>query len=200
MVLLPFGERVLFDLPAVSSSPGHTPTHEARSFCDSKAAASAPTSAIISVADSTPKPATSSTLATVSLLLRPPSRPPQPLFRIRYNAQNQSLCPQPCDHPFAVCEIVLSAARPAVGFGLAQVQLAGHLASPVPLLPRRLPIQLQRSPYRLPILRGRFHYYFLYLLLQQPLRQHLQLLGTGAELAPLKLIFPLSLHVSHHYR
>src|SRR5258707_10605727 len=61
MVLLPFGERVLFDLPAVSSSPGHTPTHEARSFCDSKALASAPTSAIIWVADSTPKPGTSAT-------------------------------------------------------------------------------------------------------------------------------------------
>src|ERR1035437_11064062 len=47
MVLLPFGERVLLDSPALSSLPGHVPTHEDRAFSDSKAAASGPTSAII---------------------------------------------------------------------------------------------------------------------------------------------------------
>src|ERR1019366_2797606 len=39
---LPFGDRVLCDSPALSSSPGHTPTHDARAFSDRKAAASGP--------------------------------------------------------------------------------------------------------------------------------------------------------------
>ena len=47
---LPFGERVLGDSPALSSSPGHTLTYEDGAFSDWKAAASAPTSAILWIA------------------------------------------------------------------------------------------------------------------------------------------------------
>jgi len=68
------------------------------------------------------------------------------------------------------------------------MQCAGHLGRPVPLLARRLPVPLQRAPYRLPVLRGRFHNHFLDLLLDQPLGQQVQWIGGGAELAPLKLV------------
>src|SRR5437016_12570475 len=61
MLRLPFGERVLWDSPALSSSPGHTPIHEDKAFSESKLVASAPTSAIIWIAESTPKPGTSAT-------------------------------------------------------------------------------------------------------------------------------------------
>src|ERR1017187_96871 len=47
---LPFGERVLGSSPVLPSSPGHPPTHEDRAFSDWKAAASAPTSAILWIA------------------------------------------------------------------------------------------------------------------------------------------------------
>jgi hypothetical protein len=49
----PFGERVLWDSPALSSFPGHTPTHEDRAFSDRNCAALGPTSAIICSAEST---------------------------------------------------------------------------------------------------------------------------------------------------
>src|SRR5664280_3492495 len=134
------------------------------------------------------------------LVLAPRHCSPEPLFRIWHEAQYQFLRHQPLDHPFAVAEIILPPARPAVGFGLAQMQCAGHLGRPVPLLARRLPVPLQRPPYRLPVLRGRFHHYFLDLLLDQPLGQQMQLIGGGAELAPLKLILVFPSDVSYHYR
>src|ERR1017187_6125861 len=48
------------------------------------------------------------------LVLAPRHRPPEPLFGIRHKAQNQLLRHQPFDHPFAVGEIVLPPARPAI--------------------------------------------------------------------------------------
>src|ERR1019366_4617333 len=77
---------------------------------------------------------------------------------------------------------------------------AAHLAGPLPLLALRLPVLLQRSPNRLPVLRGRFHDYFFDLLLVQPLGQHMQFTGGSAELAPLKPILTFPGDVGHHDR
>ena len=139
-------------------------------------------------------------LVAGQLVLAPRHRSPEPLFRIRHEAQNQFLRHQPLDHPFAVGEVVLPPLRPAVGFGLAQVQCAGHLGRPVTLLPRRFPVPLQRAPYRLAVLRGRFHNHFLDLLLDQPLGEQVQLIGGRAELAPLKFTLAFPGYISHHYR
>src|ERR1039457_6419323 len=84
MVLLPFGERVLLDSPALSSLPGHVPTHEASAFSDSNAAASGPTSAIICTAESTPSRGTPPPAPPLPTppprdLLRPSPAPPKPL-------------------------------------------------------------------------------------------------------------------------
>jgi len=51
---------------------------------------------------------------------------------------------------------------------------------PLALPARRLPVPLQRSPHRFPVRGGRFHDYFLDFLLDQPLGQHVQLIGGGA--------------------
>src|SRR4051794_18953176 len=52
---LPPGQRVLLFIPALSSSPGHAPTHEERFLGEAKVAAVAPTSAMICCAESGPK-------------------------------------------------------------------------------------------------------------------------------------------------
>jgi hypothetical protein len=44
---LPLGDWWLVETPALSSSPGHTPIHEAKCFSEGKVAAAAPTSAMI---------------------------------------------------------------------------------------------------------------------------------------------------------
>ena len=51
---------------ALSSSPGHAPTHETRFLAEAKVAALAPTSAMICCAESTPKPGTSASRWTAS--------------------------------------------------------------------------------------------------------------------------------------
>jgi len=48
MCRLPFGERGLGFTPALSSSPGHAPTHEESFLTEAKVTALAPTSAMIS--------------------------------------------------------------------------------------------------------------------------------------------------------
>src|SRR6516165_1834575 len=63
---LPFGARLLRFTPALSSSPGHAPTHETRFFAEAKVAALAPTSAMICCAESTPKPGTSASRWTAA--------------------------------------------------------------------------------------------------------------------------------------
>jgi hypothetical protein len=80
------------------------------------------------------------------------------------------------------------------------MQLAGHLGGALALLARRFPQPLQRAPHRLPVLRRGFHDDLLDLLLDHPLRQHVQLFGRRAELAPFKLILALAGYVRHHYR
>jgi hypothetical protein len=56
---LPFGDRWLWFTPALSSSPGQAPIHEASCCPDGKVAAVGPTSAMICHAESTPRPGTS---------------------------------------------------------------------------------------------------------------------------------------------
>src|SRR5215475_3605927 len=64
---LPLGERLLRFTPALSSSPGHAPTHETRFLAEGKVAALAPTSAMICCAESTPRPGTSANRCTATL-------------------------------------------------------------------------------------------------------------------------------------
>jgi hypothetical protein len=52
MERLPLAERSLLDTPALSWSPGHTPTHEASWAADGNAAACGPISAMICCAES----------------------------------------------------------------------------------------------------------------------------------------------------
>ena len=63
---LPFGECRLRFTPALSSSPGHAPTHEESFSAEGKVAALAPTSAMICCAESTPSPGTTASLSTES--------------------------------------------------------------------------------------------------------------------------------------
>ena len=56
---------------------------------------------------------------------------------------------------------------PTIGQGLCQMECARHPARTFPLLTAWLPILLERSPNRFPVLRGGFHYHFLHLLLDK---------------------------------
>src|SRR6266478_2900851 len=79
------------------------------------------------------------------------------------------------------------------------MQCPRHPACTFPTLTLRLPISLHCSPNRLPVLRGRFHHHFLDLLLDEPFRQHPQLLRIAAVPASLKLIFIFDFDVSHNH-
>src|SRR5215467_4235261 len=59
-------ERWFFDTSALSSSPGHAPTHDERCLAEGNVAAPAPTSAMICFAESTPKPGISAKWTTAS--------------------------------------------------------------------------------------------------------------------------------------
>src|SRR5215813_3219347 len=74
-----------------------------------------------------------------------------------------------------------------------------HLSGTFPVWTRRFPVSFQRSPYRFPILRRGFHHRFLDLLLDQPLRKQLQLLGVATLPPSLKLVFVVDFDVSHNY-
>ncbi len=76
MSRFPFGDRVLFASPPLSSLPGHVPTHDAGALYVGNVAAGAPTSAIICIAESTPNPGTSATRSTASRF--PSAVPPSP--------------------------------------------------------------------------------------------------------------------------
>src|SRR5438046_207988 len=66
---LPFGDRWLWFTPALSSSPGHAPTHEERFPWEGNVAAVAPTSAMICCAESTSRPGTSANRCTRVLMV-----------------------------------------------------------------------------------------------------------------------------------
>jgi hypothetical protein len=78
------------------------------------------------------------------------------------------------------------------------MQCSGHPACTFPTLTHRPPISFQRSPNTVPILRCRFHHHFLDLLLNEPFRQHSQLLRITTVPALLKLkFFVVEFNVSH---
>src|SRR6266403_630214 len=68
-----------------------------------------------------------------------------------------------------------------------------------PFLAYRLPIPFQRFPHWFPILRRRFHHYFLGLLLDQPCSERSQLFGVAAKHTPLKLVLADNFHVRHNH-
>src|SRR5215813_7326008 len=74
-----------------------------------------------------------------------------------------------------------------------------HLSGTLPVCTRRFPESLQRSPDRFAVLRRGFHHRFLGLLLDQPLRKQLQLLGVATLPPSLKLVFVVDFDVSHNY-
>src|SRR5712664_2671691 len=80
------------------------------------------------------------------------------------------------------------------------MECARHPARTFPLLTAWLPVPLQRSPNRFPVLRGGFHYYFLDLLLAEPFRQPLQLLGVAPIPASLQWVFVFDFDISHNHR
>src|ERR1035438_5700978 len=138
-----------------------------------------------------------SDLGARQLVLPPRHGSQEPLLLIRHEAQNQLFRHQPLHHPFGVQVIVLAPARPVVALGLAQVECARLLEGPLTLLPRRSPEQLQCAPHRPPVLGGRFHDDFLDLQFHQPLGQHAQFAGGGAEFTAFKLILACPFHVGH---
>ena len=80
------------------------------------------------------------------------------------------------------------------------MECARHPARTFPLLTAWLPVPLQRSPNWFPVLRGGFHYYFLDLLLAEPFRQPLQLLGVAPIPASLQWVFVYDFDISHNHR
>src|SRR5713101_2436829 len=68
-----------------------------------------------------------------------------------------------------------------------------------PLLAHRLPVPLQLFPNWFPILRRRFHDYFLDLLLEQPCSQRAQLLGVATKHPPFKPELTVNFHVRYDY-
>src|ERR1039457_3364589 len=138
-----------------------------------------------------------SDLGARQLVLPPRHRSQEPLLLIRHEAQNQLFRHQPLHHPFGVQEIVLAPTRPVVALGLAQVECAPLLVGPLSLLSCRAPEHLQRAPPRPPVLGGRFHDDFFDLQFHQPLGQHVQFAGGGAEFTAFKLILACPFHVGH---
>src|SRR5664280_2507654 len=69
----------------------------------------------------------------------------------------------------------------------------------ITLFADRLPVHLQRFPYRSPVLRGRFHHHFLDPFLQQPDSQSPQLFRIAPEHPSRKLILTVDLDVAHHH-
>ena len=133
------------------------------------------------------------------LVLSTHHRTPKTLFHIRYEAEDQFLGHQPFHQSFGVGEIFLPSPPPAIGLRLCQMQCSRHGAGAFSLLAARLPVPLQCPPNRFPILRRGFHHHFRHRLLQQPLRQQLQLLGVAAKMASFKLVRAFDRHIGHHY-
>src|SRR5262244_293903 len=125
---------------------------------------------------------------------------PQTLFGIGHKAQGQLLRHKPLYQTFRIAKVFLAPAPTTIGQGLRQMQGSRHPTCTFSPLTRRFPVSFQRSPYRLPILRRGFHHHFLDLLLDQPLRKHLQLLRVASVPASLELVFLVDFHVSHNHR
>src|SRR6516162_2356040 len=133
------------------------------------------------------------------LVLAAHHRAPQPLFGIGHKAQRQLLGHQPLQQPFGVSKVILAPPSPAIGQRLREMERSRHRAGVFPLLADRLPVPFQYSPNGLPVLRRRFHHYFLDRLLDQPFRQQSQLLGVAAKQAPLELVLAFDFDVGHDH-
>src|ERR1700758_2337061 len=79
------------------------------------------------------------------------------------------------------------------------MECSRHLPGTFLILTGRLPVPLQCSPDRLPILGRGFHHRFFDLLRAEPFRQHLQLLGVATVPPSLKLVFLFDLDVRHDH-
>jgi hypothetical protein len=98
-------------------------------------------------------------------------RSPQPLLRIRHEAQRQLLRHQPLHQTFGIGKIPLAPPSSAIRLRLRQVQRP----SPPSATTLRLPVPLQHFPHGPPILCCRLHHYFVDLRRVQPLRKRPQL-------------------------
>src|SRR5271167_130749 len=125
-------------------------------------------------------------------------RPPQALFGIWHKAQSQFASHEPFYQAFGIDEIPLASSSCAIGLRLRQMQRSGPAPCAFPLLAYRFPIPFQSSPNWFPILRRRFHDYFLGLLLDGPCSQRSQLFGGTAKHPPLKLVFTFDFDVRHN--
>ena len=136
---------------------------------------------------------------TRPLILCAGDRPPQTLFGIGHEAQDQLLRHQPLHQTFGVAKVFLAPAPPAIGLRLRQMECPRHPARTFPTLALGFQYRSSALPHRFPVLRSRFHHHFLDLLLDEPLRQHPQLLRIAAEPASLKLVFVFDFDVSHNH-
>src|SRR5215472_14742007 len=125
--------------------------------------------------------------------------PPKSLFGIGHEAQSQLLGDQSLHQTFRIPKVFLSPTSSAVGQRLRQMECSRHLLGTFPILTARFPGPFECAPKRFPVLGRGFHHHFLDPLLDQPLRQSLQLLWVASEPASLKLVFLADFNVSHNY-
>ena len=125
--------------------------------------------------------------------------PPQSLFAIGHKAQNQLLGNQPLHQTFRVRKVFLAPASSAVGQCLRQMECSRHFPGTFPILTARFPVPFECAPRRFPVLGSGLHHHFLDPLLNEPLRQPLQLLRVASEPASLKLVCVVDFDVSHNY-
>jgi hypothetical protein len=125
--------------------------------------------------------------------------PPETLFGMGHEAQGKLLRHQLLQQTFGIAKVFLAPPPPTIGQGLRQMECARHPARTFPLLTAWLPILLEHSPNRFPVLRSGFHDHFLHLLLNQPFRQQLQLLRVASVPASLELVFVFNFDVSHNH-
>jgi len=105
--------------------------------------------------------------------------PPQSLFGIGHKAQSQLLGNQPLHQTFRVRKVFLAPASSAVGQCLRQMECSRHFPGTFPILTARFPVPFECAPQRFPVLGSGLHHHFLDPLLNEPLRQPLQLLRVA---------------------
>src|SRR5262249_3073233 len=102
----------------------------------------------------------------------------------------------------SICFIGTSPNFARISFSIAdlrQMECSRHLPGTFPIWTGRFPVPFERAPERFPVLGGGFHHHFLDLLLDEPLRQPLQLLRVASVPASLKWVFVVDFDVSHNY-
>src|SRR5215469_10460749 len=121
---------------------------------------------------------------------------------VRYPAESSKSVPGKltASPKFRLPKVFLAPASSAIGQRLRQMECSRHFPGTFPILTGRLPVSFQCTPQRFPILGSEFHNHFLDLLLDEPLRQPLQLLRVASVPASLKLVLVVDFDVSHHDR